>query len=338
MSFCYHVQIEILNMQIRLEDTFCSLASLTGKPSVVLCDRGTMDGSAYMRKELWAAMLQRYGADTASLRDSRYNAVVHLVTAAAGAERYFVNNEGRLETPEQAREIDGKTQDAWIGHPRLTVVDNQGVGGFEGKLQRLVDCVASLVGLPTRGKGSRKFLLKCFPAVDLPVVNEIFVCEKVYLTGAAAAAPSGRGGGDSGAYLFVRKRMSSHGTTYGQTVVTAAADDGQNHIIELKRVITGREYGEAVATRADPHRAVVRQRRLCFLWNAVYVEVNCYLEGPHEGLCLMQAQAGADWTPPPFVDVVEEVTGQKGYSAYVLSSVSDPYTSPVGTPRSPRKE
>ncbi len=44
--------------------------------------------------------------DIVSLREGRYDAVFHLVTAAQGAERFYTleNNEARSETPQQVIE------------------------------------------------------------------------------------------------------------------------------------------------------------------------------------------------------------------------------------------
>jgi hypothetical protein len=57
-----------------------------------------------------------------SARDQRYTAVLHLVTAANGAEPFYTleNNETRLESAEEARRLDDRVLRAWVGHPRLT--------------------------------------------------------------------------------------------------------------------------------------------------------------------------------------------------------------------------
>ena len=46
--------------------------------------------------------------DTITLRDQRYNAIFHLVTAADGAVQYYTlaNNETRTEGPAQAIALD----------------------------------------------------------------------------------------------------------------------------------------------------------------------------------------------------------------------------------------
>lgn len=41
-----------------LEDSFCNYARSTGQNSVVLCDRGVMDGQAYVTDDVWRTVLQ----------------------------------------------------------------------------------------------------------------------------------------------------------------------------------------------------------------------------------------------------------------------------------------
>ena len=49
-----------------------------------------MDGNAYMDGVIWLAMLERLGFNPSQLRDNRYDCVIHLVTAADGAEQYIL--------------------------------------------------------------------------------------------------------------------------------------------------------------------------------------------------------------------------------------------------------
>jgi hypothetical protein len=48
-----------------------------------------MDGSAYTDENVWQAILDETGWSTIQLRDKRYEAVVHLVSAADGAESFY---------------------------------------------------------------------------------------------------------------------------------------------------------------------------------------------------------------------------------------------------------
>ena len=59
------------------------------KPIVLLCDRGTMDGKAYVAKNVWQRILADNDFTEARLRDNRYDMVIHLSTSADGAEDYY---------------------------------------------------------------------------------------------------------------------------------------------------------------------------------------------------------------------------------------------------------
>src|SRR6516165_6148183 len=45
------IQAELLRVMMALEDAFHASASATGRPSIILCDRGAMDASAYLPPE-----------------------------------------------------------------------------------------------------------------------------------------------------------------------------------------------------------------------------------------------------------------------------------------------
>ena len=86
-----------------------------------------MDGRAYVSKSLWDQVLREMKKDNVDLRDTRYHAVLHMVTAAIGAEEFYntENNVTRTETKEQAAEIDRKTVQCWVGHPKVCHVDDE---------------------------------------------------------------------------------------------------------------------------------------------------------------------------------------------------------------------
>lgn len=73
-----------------------------------MIDRGLMDGSAYVSDENWQALMDDLGVNVVQLRDVRYDAVLHMVTAANGAEEFYasINNEARYESKEEAIEKD----------------------------------------------------------------------------------------------------------------------------------------------------------------------------------------------------------------------------------------
>lgn len=114
-------QINLMKTQIELEDVFAEIASdfNPNDPVVILCDRGVMDGAAYSSGPMWQALLDETGCSNSQLRDKRYDLVLHLVTAADGAEEFYTkaNNEARFEDVKEAVKSDKRTQLAWVGHP-----------------------------------------------------------------------------------------------------------------------------------------------------------------------------------------------------------------------------
>lgn len=259
------MQTAVLGGQLQLEDGFASLAARTGKPAVLLCDRGAMDGSAYMDRRLWGALLTTYGerplANARTVEDGeralceRYDGVFHLVTAADRAERHYTleNNVARTESPEDARRADAATQRAWARHPRQLIVDNSSSElGFEGKLQRVIDAAAKIVGLPVTHRLVRKFVLAAPPPsasvfAEHGVALSAFAVTKTFLKSvpfrSALAKPNApRRGSSASSWLrhaYVRERLAPGGArTFGYAEVLY---DGDGDVHERKRRILRRE-------------------------------------------------------------------------------------------------
>ena len=64
------VQHTVMDMQMSLEDSFERVLRAKGRPAVLLCDRGLMDGAAYMAAEDWEKFLQQRGINSADIRES----------------------------------------------------------------------------------------------------------------------------------------------------------------------------------------------------------------------------------------------------------------------------
>lgn len=125
----------MIDLQIKVEDAFHSIAESRGRPSVIICDRGSLDVAAYLPTDLWQRTLANTGHTKESLT-SRYDFVIHLVTAADGAEEFYTtaNNIARTETAEEARNLDLRSQSCWSHHPNYLVIHNT-TGGFQAKME-----------------------------------------------------------------------------------------------------------------------------------------------------------------------------------------------------------
>ena len=86
---------------------------------IVLYDRGFMDNMAYMHPEAIKRLVAETGYEMDRMRDDRYDLVIHMMTAARGAEQFYTlaNNQARTEGLEEARKVDEAIQHIWNGHP-----------------------------------------------------------------------------------------------------------------------------------------------------------------------------------------------------------------------------
>lgn len=107
-------QRAIFHVQRELEST-----AENDNAAVVLCDRGTIDCSAY-----WAGDGDLFSSvgTTREAELERYDAVIHLRTPT-WARAYNYNNPLRIESLAEAAAIDARIMQQWSGHPRRFVVE-----------------------------------------------------------------------------------------------------------------------------------------------------------------------------------------------------------------------
>src|SRR3989344_5426782 len=127
----FQAEDAIVLMQIGFENIMAKYGEKIGcdKKCVILCDRGLMDGKAYIDETGWKKLLRKHKLDEAKIM-ARYSGVFHLQTIAFGVEYRFdelvKNNPARFETSiEQCRDTDLKTRNCWVGHEHLRIIDNK---------------------------------------------------------------------------------------------------------------------------------------------------------------------------------------------------------------------
>lgn len=109
-------QRAIYHVQKNLED----VQSARFPDRILLCDRGTVDGAAFWPgdpKGFYDAVGTTEAAELA-----RYDAVIFFESAAVGGSRIEDGNPARIETNDEAVEIDRHLRQIWAGHPKLVVV------------------------------------------------------------------------------------------------------------------------------------------------------------------------------------------------------------------------
>jgi len=297
-------QEEILLDTLSQEERFFSIARRyrdQGRKVVILCDRGAMDGKAYSENGAFETMIGNFGLTCRNLSDDRYHAVMHLQTAALGAEKFYTleNNSARTETPEVARALDARTLLAWQCHQHPRVIDNS--TDFDGKMRRLLAEVCGVLGDPVPIEKEDKFLIDWLDLSTIPVPWTESEIVQDYLVSPAEGEERrvrARGDGQNFSFYYTVKRELRPGER-----------------IEEEKLITEREY-QALLTMRDPKLKTIRKRRVCFFFGNQFFEVDFFSE-PTKTLCLMEAERtdrAPDLVLPPFIKMIRNVTGNKKYS------------------------
>lgn len=155
----YDFQYFVTEDQLHKEKLALRGAEMVPEEKVlVLYDRAVFDNKAYMSWEEFDTVISHFGKTRESLL-AGYDAVIHLVTCAKGAEfAYNYGNAARYEDVEGAREKDDLALEAWAAHPARYIVDNS--IDFEDKINRGLACVYKILGQEVPAMDKRKFLIE----------------------------------------------------------------------------------------------------------------------------------------------------------------------------------
>ena len=303
----YQGERAILETQLAFEDQFMKLAQVCEKPVLIVCDRGAMDISAYIKPEEWEEITRMAGTNSNALRES-YDAVLHLVSAADGAEQYYTTatNATRYEQANEeglriARELDKKVIKAWTGHPHLRVINNH--DDFENKLNRVLSEISKVVGLPQPAQQERIFRVEL--TGEIPECSESMITQTYLVT-------------EPGNEVRLRRREWSGGKVVNVHRSKKRIND--NEVIETERQVDNNLY-EQMLSQADPYRATIRKKRQSFIWKGQFFEIDTFLE-PVSNLVMMETKGVTEQETvnfPPFVKVIEDVTGNSKYLNYNIA-------------------
>ncbi len=295
-SLFFESEKQLLSFQLHTEECFRKMAEKSKKPAIIVYDRGMMDVAAYMGRDMWQALLDEMSLNEVDARDKRYDAVLHLCTAAKGAEKFYTceNNSSRTENIEQAVILDDKIIKAWTGHPHLRVIPNRGT--FEDKLNDVIAEISAVLGIPEPIEMERKFLVDIVG--DIPDSREMEIFQ-TYLMERYGEESRVRKRGENGhyAYFLTTKKFIT-----------------SNQRIEVERQITPPEYINLMNS-ANPDKQTIHKFRLCFVWDNRYYELDTFVNPklPH---CLLEIEDVAEDETvsfPPFLKVIEEVTDNSEY-------------------------
>ncbi|MCF7831870.1 MAG: AAA family ATPase [Candidatus Pacebacteria bacterium] len=315
-------QKQIIGMQKQHEDFFLSLAdtTLSHLRKVIFCDRGLLDGVAYLPGEVSLINFQDQvllhpvsgiGLGVEQIR-SRYAGIIHLVTAANGAEEFYTlsNNSARSETVDHARMLDERTKQCWLGHSHISVIPNTVQGkpiSFDQKMRLARDKVFALLGIPVPIEIEDKFLLDGFDPAEIPVPYQKVQIEQTYLDPAVA-------------HIEERVRMRTWEGFSSYYYTSKEPDLRTGGRLEIERIINHKEYLQLLK-RFDPTRIPIVKDRYCFLYADQYFEVDV-MQGIHAGRVYLEREKtdkNESTVVPDFIRVKQDVTGDPNHSMAFLA-------------------
>ncbi len=129
---------KVIDYQLQKEKIAEDYARNHPEGFVIISDRSAIEPSAYVGTDKVRSILSQFGRKFEDVRDS-YDLVLHLTTAAKGAEEFYTleNNAARSESAEDAIALDDRMLQVWEGHPNRIVIDNS-EKGFDAKLKKII--------------------------------------------------------------------------------------------------------------------------------------------------------------------------------------------------------
>lgn len=301
-DFFYEGEKATLEIQLALEDKFQRMASTISQPVLIVCDRGALDISTYLKPEMWQKITQLANTDNQQLLD-RYDAVLHLVSAADGAEQYYTlaTNANRTEGISKARMLDKKIISAWKDHPYLRVINNH--DDFNTKINRVLKEISAVLGLPQQIVNERKYIVKVVgPAPQGSIESHI---TQTYLAS------------DPGSEIRLRCRSWEGKMVYIHNTKKRLSATEQ---IETERQINKNLY-DSLLQQADPYRHTIEKMRHSFIYKGQYFELDEYM-GRLDGLVILETKGVTEHEDirfPSCVKPVEDITGNMDYYNYNMA-------------------
>ena len=294
----------ILDYQFNKEKIYEQAGKLLDKKSVIIYDRGLLDNKAYINQEIFTQLLQEKGLTELNLMDN-YDLVLHLVTAADGAEEFYTleNNEARSESVEEATLLDKKTANAWLGHSNQKIIDNS--YDFEDKMNKTVAHINNLLNNTETIKKQRKFV------VDLDNSNLSFLNQDTSTV--INITQTYLESNDDFEYR-IRKREYEDYTTYFMTIQRKCSNGVSKVVTEKK--ISKKEYQRLL--ESSPTKRSISKTRTSFIYDK-----ECYrLDIFENNLALLEVEVNEDTKEiklPKEITVLEEVTERDDFKNYSLA-------------------
>lgn len=270
---------------------------------LIIYDRAVFDDKAYIPDDdEFAGYLASFGVTEDELL-AGYDAVLHLVTCAKGAEfAYNYGNAARYEDVDGAREMDDRTLKAWSRHPARYIIDNS--VNFEEKINHAIAEIYRIIGESVPEVNKHKYLIAMpdtealcskYNAVPLEMMQ-------TYLTQT-----------DPNVERRIRQQLSGSIYLYFYTE-RRRGEDGQKWVTE--RPISEKEY-IALLMQCDLSLHPVRKTKYRMTYADKRLELDIYPFSQEHAILFTYGNDELEL--PPEITVLREVSGMEDYKNRALA-------------------
>uniref|UniRef100_A0A7S3KBM5 Uncharacterized protein n=1 Tax=Euplotes crassus TaxID=5936 RepID=A0A7S3KBM5_EUPCR len=241
------------------------------------------------------------------LRDSRYDAVIHMVTAADGAVEHYDlgTNEARYEEIEPAKNVDNKIRKNWSGHSQFYLIDNK-VNSFEEKIEKVERVVLNLLGIPQATIFNCKYLVQTYEISEPGLSVEHFTVKEFFLL----SSPN----------MEVKIIQKGDKRSFNYTLETKVFKNDQ--WTTRKKQISSRDFIQMIQEKQDDSKIELEKSRMTFLYKNQFFVIDTFenIEGRPSLLKIETENDVENVERPSFIKFIREVTDEEAYSTYNMAN------------------
>ena len=271
---------------------------------MIIYDRAVFDDLAYVPMEQFIKTLSYFNKSPAEIM-AGYDAVLHLVTCAKGAEfAYNFGNAARYEDISVAREKDDLALAAWSSHPNVRIIDNS--VDFEDKINRAIAAIYDILGENVPDVSKRKYLIAMpdealltekYQATDIDMMQTYLINSNPNVERRIRQQKSG----SDYLYFYTEKRTG---------------EDGAKWVTE--RPVSEKEYiAYLMECDAALHPVIKKKYRFSHLGHRL--EIDTYPFSDDKAILFVYGAQSEGFTLPEDITVLKDVTGDPEYKNRCLA-------------------
>ncbi len=284
----------ILKRQLVAEKTAKMAASELGDNTIIVYDRGTLDGYAYVSDEEWDYVLASEGVNKRELL-CNYDVVLYL----EGCREFFTkeNNAARYEEgADDALQKGRRVLKSYLTHDNLMVIQPR--ERIEDKQHEVVSIVQNMLGCPVQLREQRKFLVDSVDIESLASVANKVVITQDYLDT------------DDDTHEYrIRKVEQGRNCSYHYNV-QRKLENGMREIV--KEASISEEYYEKLLKSKAANSSTCIKTRYSFVHANQYFKLDVF----EDGMMILEVNVTKEnplTTIPEFISVLEDVTNDPNY-------------------------